>query len=360
MVRRKTRKVKVGLIEIGGDAPVSVQSMTNTDTRDIEATQEQVVRLEKAGCDIVRLAIFDEDCIKTIQRVKDVSRVPIVADIHFDYKLAVAAIENGIDKLRINPGNIGSKDKVKIIVDAARDRKIPIRIGVNAGSLKREYLERLGNTPEAMGESALEQIHILEKLGYEEIVVSLKASSVIKTVEAYEYISSRMGYPLHLGITESGTTWSGTIKSSIGIGSLLLNGIGDTIRVSLTADPVEEVKTGIEILKALGLRRGGIEIISCPTCGRCNIDLIEMVGRLEEELSDISIPVKVAVMGCVVNGPGEAKEADIGIAGGKGKVVLFKKGTVIGTFPQERAVDILSSEIREMIRRGCSGGYTSI
>lgn len=360
MDRKLTKKVKVGSLEIGGDSPISVQSMTNTDTRDVYATIKQIHQLEKAGCDIVRLAIFDEECANNIKDIKANTKIPLVADIHFDYKLAVASIKQGIDKLRINPGNIGSEKGVKEIVAAAKERLIPIRIGVNSGSIKKDFLYKYGNTPKAMVESALEQISILEKFGYEEIVISLKASSVIKTVEAYRYISKYIDYPLHLGVTEAGTSWSGTIKSSIGIGALLLDGIGDTLRVSLTADPVEEVKAGKEILKALGIRKDSIEIISCPTCGRCNIKLEQIVNQVQDQIQDIKVPITIAVMGCVVNGPGEAKEADIGIAGGKGRVVLFKKGKTIGTYPQEEAVSRLISEIRRMTDDGSSCNNSSL
>ncbi|NLO81910.1 MAG: flavodoxin-dependent (E)-4-hydroxy-3-methylbut-2-enyl-diphosphate synthase [Clostridiales bacterium] len=349
MRRKNTKKIQVGRIEIGGSAPISVQSMTNTDTRDVKATIQQVLELENAGCDIVRIAIFDEKCVNTIKEIKRETDIPLVADIHFDHRLALASIENGIDKLRINPGNIGNRNAVKRVVDAAKERNIPIRIGVNAGSLSSHIINKFGNTPLGMVESAMEHVAILESMGYDRIVISLKASNVIKTVEAYRLISQRVDYPLHLGITEAGTYLSGTVKSSIGLGILLAEGIGDTIRVSLTASPVEEVKVGREILKALGLKASGVEIISCPTCGRCNIDLFNLTERLQDELRDVKQPLKVAVMGCVVNGPGEAREADIGIAGGQGKVALFKKGRIIGTVPEEKALEVLLSEIREMI-----------
>jgi (E)-4-hydroxy-3-methylbut-2-enyl-diphosphate synthase len=350
MERRKTRKVRVGRIDIGGESPVSVQSMTTTDTRDIDATIKQVLELEAAGCDIVRLAIFDQSCTNTIKEIKKVTDIPLVADIHFDHSLALASIEKGIDKLRINPGNIGGHKEVRKVVAAAKERGIPIRIGVNAGSLSKEILNKYGNTPLGMVESALEHVAILENLGYYNIVISLKASSVLKTVEAYRLISKRVDYPLHLGITEAGTVLAGTIKSSIGIGVLLAEGIGDTLRVSLTASPVEEVKVGKEILKALELRTSGVDIISCPTCGRCNIDLIHLAEKLQNKLKGIDYPLKIAVMGCVVNGPGEAREADIGIAGGKGKVALFKKGRVIGTVPEDKALEALMFEIHNMIK----------
>ena len=351
MNRRNTKKIRVGSVEIGGGSPISVQSMTNTDTRDVKATIQQDLELEKAGCDIVRISVFDKKCADTIKEIKKETGIPLVADIHFDYRLALASIENGIDKLRINPGNIGGPNAVKQVVDAAKEREIPIRIGVNAGSLSSDILERFGNTPSGMVESAMEHVAILEDLGYDRIIISLKASNVIKTIEAYRLISQRVNYPLHLGITEAGTFLSGTVKSSIGLGILLVEGIGDTIRVSLTASPVEEVRVGLEILKALGLKASGVEIISCPTCGRCNINLFDMADKLQNELKDIKHPLKVALMGCVVNGPGEAREADIGIAGGKGKVALFKKGKIIGTVPEEKAFEMLLSEIREMISK---------
>lgn len=360
MKRKTTKQMKVGNLYIGGGAPITVQSMTTTDTRDAESTINQIKNLENVGCDIARIAVFDDECANNITQITHNTSIPIVADIHFDYRLAVSSIENGIHKLRINPGNIGSEKGVREIIKAAKSRNIPIRIGVNSGSIKKEYLDKYGNTSDAMVESALEQIGILEKYGYYEIVVSLKASSVEKTIEAYERISTRIDYPLHLGITEAGTKWSGTIKSAIGIGAMLLQGIGDTIRVSLTADPVEEVKVGKEILKCLGIRKEGIEIISCPTCGRCNIDLYDIVQRVEDKIQGIQYPLKVAVMGCIVNGPGEAREADIGIAGGKGKVVLFKKGEILGTYSQECAVDILTSEIRRMVEHENIGDYTSL
>lgn len=361
MKRKLTRKIRVGDIAIGGDSPISVQSMTTTDPRDLDATVKQIKELEAANCDIVRISILDVESANNIKKIKEQTNIPLVADIHFDYRLAIEAVNNGIDKLRINPGNIGDENKVREVVAAAKHRNIPIRIGVNAGSLKKDFLDRYGNTSTAMAESALQEVAILEKYGFEDIVISLKASSVEKTVEAYRYVSQRVNYPLHLGITEAGTQWSGTIKSSIGIGALLLEGIGDTLRVSLTAHPVEEVKVGLEILKCLGLRQEGIEIISCPTCGRCNIDLFNIVKKVEERVSDIKKPLKVAVMGCVVNGPGEAKEADIGIAGGKGKVVLFKKGNVVGTYQENEAVDVLVKEIRRISENEkCSRNHTSL
>jgi len=334
--------------------------MTNTSTHDAAATLAQVHELEKAGCDIVRLAIYDKACTDTIKAIKKETDIPLVADIHFDYRLALAAIEAGIDKLRINPGNIGSRAGVEKLVSAAGERRVPIRIGVNSGSLKDDMVQKYGHTPRAMAESALEHVMILEDMGFYDIVLSLKASDVPRTIEAYRYISQRVDYPLHLGVTEAGITYNGIIKSSIGIGCLLAEGIGDTIRVSLTDTPAEEVKAGIGILKALGLKQEGIEIISCPTCGRCNIDLISLASRLQEALSGIKSPIKLAVMGCVVNGPGEAKEADIGIAGGKGQVALFKKGSIVGTYPEQRAFEVIIKEIQEMMASGCFGDNTSL
>ncbi|HZJ83891.1 MAG TPA: flavodoxin-dependent (E)-4-hydroxy-3-methylbut-2-enyl-diphosphate synthase [Clostridia bacterium] len=360
MNRKSTKQVRVGNIEMGGDSPISVQSMTTTNTRDIQATIGQILDLESAGCDIARIAVFDMECANNIKGIKENTHIPLVADIHFDYKLAIASIENGIDKLRINPGNIGKEQGVEEIIRASRERLIPIRIGVNGGSLKKDFLNRYGNTPKAMAESGLEQIGILEKHGYNEIVISLKASNIGKTLEAYRYIAHRVDYPLHLGITEAGTSWSGTIKSAIGIGALLLDGIGDTLRVSLTANPLEEVKVGKEILKSLGILKEGIEIISCPTCGRCNIDLEGIAYKVQEKVKDIKYPITIAVMGCIVNGPGEAKDADIGIAGGKGKVVLFKKGSIIGTYPEEEAVNRLTLEIRRMTNYESGGNNTGI
>lgn len=349
MERRNTRAVKVGRVKIGGDNPISIQSMTNTDTKDIDLTLRQVLELEEAGCDIVRLAIYDEECIETIKVIKRHTDIPLVADIHFDYRLAIKSIDAGIDKLRINPGNIGSAKNVERVIDAASERKVPIRIGVNSGSLKKDILYKYGNTPKALGESALEHVKILEDLGYEEIVISLKSSDVIKTIEAYSYIADRVSYPLHIGVTEAGTLLEGAIKSSIGIGHLLIKGIGDTLRVSLTDSPVKEVEVGMSILRSLGIRQEGVEIISCPTCGRCNIDLLSIADAVREQTRHIKHPLKVAVMGCVVNGPGEAKDADIGIAGGEGKVALFKKGEIIGSYPAEKAIELMLSGIQELI-----------
>jgi len=347
--RKKTRKIRIGDIYIGGDAPVAVQSMTNTDTRDVSATVDQIKRLEEAGCDIVRVAVPDSEAAEALKRIRKSIRIPLVADIHFDYRLALASIENGADKIRINPGNIGGTEKVRKVVEAAKARGIPIRIGVNSGSLEKHILAKYGAaTPQAMADSAMGHVRMLEDLGFHDIVISLKASNVPVTIESYRLMSAMTDYPLHIGVTEAGTLFSGMVKSAAGIGCLLAEGIGDTLRVSLTGDPVEEVRVGIEILKALDLRRTGVELISCPTCGRTRIDLIKIANEVEKRLAGCSKPIKVAVVGCAVNGPGEAREADIGIAGGVGEALLFKKGRIIRKIPQERIVDELLEEIERM------------
>ena len=337
MERKNTKKIKVGGLEIGGGAAVTVQSMCNTKTWDVEATVAQIKRLRAAGCEIVRLAVPDQRSAEAISAIKEQVDIPLVADIHFDYRLALICAERGIDKIRINPGNIGSEEKVKAVAEACRARNIPIRIGVNAGSLEHRLLEKYGHPcPEAMVESARGHAALLNKFGFDDICLSMKSSSVPLTIESYRMASQCFDYPLHLGVTETGTAWNGTIQSAVGIGTLLSEGIGDTIRVSLTADPVEEVKTGIAILKAAGLRKGGVKFVSCPTCGRTEIDLIGLANRVESLVSGLDRDITVAVMGCVVNGPGEAREADYGIAGGKEKGLLFKKGQVVGTYPYER------------------------
>jgi len=347
--RKKTRKIRVGSVYIGGDSPVTVQSMTNTDTRDVAATVEQIKRLEDAGCDLVRVAVPDMEAAQAIKEIKKSIRIPLAADIHFDYRLALASIENGADKIRLNPGNIGGAEKVKKVVEMAKPRGIPIRIGVNSGSLEKEILAKYGGvTPEGMVESALGHARILEELDFHDIAVSLKASSVPMTIEAYRQISDKTDYPLHIGVTEAGTVFAGTVKSAAALGCLLAEGIGDTLRISLTGDPVQEVKAGIELLKALGLRKSGIEFISCPTCGRTKIDLIKIANEVEKRLEGSKKQIKVAVMGCAVNGPGEAREADIGIAGGAGEALLFKKGEIIRKIPQDRIVDELLEEIEKM------------
>lgn len=343
--RKKTKVIKIGKIKIGGSNPIAVQSMTNTDTKDTEATLKQIKRLEKAGCEIVRVAVPDEKAAKALKKIKSKISIPLVADIHFDYKLALQAAEAGVDKVRINPGNIGEMWKIKEVVKACKKRKIPIRVGVNIGSLEPEVEKKYGRTAKAMSASALKNIKILEKLNFKDIVISLKASDIPRTIEAYRLLSKKVNYPLHLGITEAGTPKSGIIKSSVGLGVLLEEGIGDTIRVSLTGDPEEEVRVAWEILKSLNLRKRGPQLVSCPTCGRTEINLIKLANEVESKISSIEKPIKVAVMGCIVNGPGEAKEADIGIAGGRKAGVLFKKGKIVKTLPEGKLLTELIKEI---------------
>jgi (E)-4-hydroxy-3-methylbut-2-enyl-diphosphate synthase len=340
--RRKTKKVWVGKVPIGGDAPVSVQSMTKTDTWNVTATVKQIKRLEKAGCEIIRVAVPDMESALALSKIKSQIKIPLVADIHFDYRLALKAIDEGVDKLRINPGNIGAEWKVKEIVKSAKMRKIPIRVGVNAGSLPRDLLTKYKKpSAPALVDAALRQVRILENLDFNDIVISLKSFDVPTTVEAYQLISKKTNYPLHLGITEAGLPLLGSVRSALGIGLLLAEGIGDTIRVSLTGDPVEEVKVGYEILKSLNLREHGPTIISCPTCGRCEIDLISLTKKVEQKLKNVKTPLKIAVMGCVVNGPGEARDADLGIAGGKGYGLLFRKGKEIRKVKERDLVQAL-------------------
>lgn len=346
--RRITKKVKCGNIFIGGDTPVSIQSMTNTDTRNIDKTIDQIKSLEEAGCEISRIAIPDMEAAMAVSKIKKNISIPLVADIHFDYRLALKCIENGIDKLRINPGNIGEARRVKKIVYEAKAREIPIRIGVNAGSLEKDIIEKYGVTPKALVESAMGHVKILEDLDFDKIIISLKASDVKLTLDAYKLLSEKVNYPLHIGITEAGTVWRGTIKSAIGIGALLLNGIGDTLRVSLTGDPGEEVRVAKEILQSLNIRKFGINFISCPTCGRTQIDLVKLTKEIEKNLSHVNLPITVAVMGCAVNGPGEAREADIGIAGGKGSALLFKKGKIIRKIPECEIIETILEEVKKM------------
>lgn len=349
MERKITRIVKVGGIEIGGEAPVIIQSMTNTDTRDVNKTLEQIDKLVKAGCQIIRCAVPDMEACDALKEITEKSPVPIVADIHFDYRLALKAIDNGVAKLRINPGNIGNYERVKAVVEKAKEKNIPIRIGVNSGSLEKDILERDGKpTAKGLVESALRHVKILEDLNFYDIVISIKSSNVPMMIESYRLMSEKCNYPLHLGVTESGTVFKGTIKSSIGIGTLLAEGIGNTIRVSLTSDPIEEIKVAKEILKALDYTKEGIEFVSCPTCGRTEINLIKIAEEVEERLKDTKKNIKVAVMGCVVNGPGEAREADIGIAGGKGVGIIFKKGQIIKKVKEEELVDELIKEIESL------------
>lgn len=343
--RKLTRQVSVGSVPVGGGAAISVQSMTNTQTQDVASTISQIRQLTRAGCEIVRVAVPDMDAAFAIKEIVDGIDIPLIADIHFDYRLAIASAKSGASGLRINPGNIGAAHKVKKVVDCAQDYGIPIRIGVNAGSLEKEIQQQYGNTATAMVESALNNIRILEDLGFERIKVSLKASDVARTVEAYRKLAALSDVPLHVGVTEAGGLYAGITKSAIGIGMLLAEGIGDTIRVSLTRDPVEEIRTAYEILRALGIRSRGPEIISCPTCGRCKIDLFSVAQEVENALLESCVPIKIAIMGCVVNGPGEAKEADIGIAGGEGTGMLFKKGKIIRKIDQKDLVTQLLKEV---------------
>lgn len=346
MKRENTRQISAGNIKIGGDAPVSVQSMCNTKTWDVEATVAQIRAFRAAGCDIARIAIPDMKSAEAVDRIREQSDMPLVADIHFDYRLALMAAERGIDKIRINPGNIGGEEHVRAVADACSKRNIPIRIGVNAGSLEKRLIEKYGHPcPEAMIESARSHIEMLERCGFYDICLSLKTSSVPLTVETYRLAAETFDYPLHLGVTETGTEYNGTVQSAVGIGTLLNEGIGNTIRVSLTADPVREVKAGIAILKACGLRKGGVRFVSCPTCGRTEIDLISLATEVEKRVSVLDKDITVAVMGCVVNGPGEAREADFGIAGGVDKGLIFRKGEVVGTYPYDRLTDALMEMI---------------
>lgn len=348
--RKKTRRIYVGHIPIGGGSPIAVQSMTNTDTRDVSSTIHQIEQLSEAGCEIVRLAIPDREAVVAFKEIKSKVKTPLIADIHFDHRLALASLDAGADGLRINPGNIGAHKSVAKVVKVAGDLNVPIRIGVNSGSLQKEILQKYSHpSPEAMVESAMKHVEFIESLGFDQIKISLKSSNVINTIEAYELLSEKVDYPLHLGVTEAGTLISGTVKSALGIGYLLANGIGDTLRVSLTRDPVEEVRVAYEILRALNIRRRGPEIISCPTCGRCEIDLFGIVDKVERALSGIEASPKVAIMGCVVNGPGEAKEADIGVAGAKGQGILFKKGKVLRKVPENRLAEVLISEVKKLV-----------
>lgn len=348
--RRKSTKVMVGDVQIGDGADISVQSMTNTFTKDVKSTVNQILLLEEAGCEIIRVAVADKEDAEAIKEIKKQIHIPIVADIHFDYRLALQSIENGIDKLRINPGNIGSPDRVKMVVEKAKPRNIPIRIGVNVGSIHKEILKKYNGIPtsEGMVESALEHVRILENLDYGNIVISMKGTDIKMTIDAYKSMAKKVNYPLHLGITHAGTLFEGSIRSAIGVGSLLTDGIGDTLRISLTDDPREEVKVAREILKSLNLRSFGINYITCPTCGRTKIQLIELSKKIQEGLRDVQKPITVAIMGCAVNGPGEARQADIGIAGGIGEALLFKKGQIIGKVKEEDIVERLLEEIDKL------------
>lgn len=346
MLRNETKEVRIGDVVIGGDYPIAIQSMTNTRTEDVEATVEQILRLEAAGCEIVRCTVPTQEAAEALKEIKKRIHIPLVADIHFDYKMAIAAIENGADKIRINPGNIGSEERVKAVVDKAKEYNVPIRIGVNSGSLEKNLVEKYGGvTAEGIVESALDKIHMIENMGYDNLVVSIKSSDVLMCVKAHELLAPQCSYPLHVGITEAGTLYSGNIKSSVGLGIILNAGIGNTIRVSLTGDPVEEICSAKLILKTLGLRKGGIEVVSCPTCGRTKINLIDLANQVELMVQEFPLDIKVAVMGCVVNGPGEAKEADIGIAGGIGEGLLIKKGEIVRKVPEAELLETLRQEL---------------
>ena len=346
MTRERTKVVQIGNVKIGGGNPIAIQSMTNTKTEDVDATVAQIHALEKAGCEIIRCAVPTIEAAEALGKIKKQIHIPLVADIHFDYRLAIAAIENGADKIRINPGNIGDASRVQAVVDKAKEHGIPIRVGVNSGSLEKNLVEKYGGvTAEGLVESAMDKVHMIEEMGYDNLVVSIKSSDVLMCVKAHELIADQCKYPLHVGITESGTLLAGNIKSSIGLGLILHQGIGDTIRVSLTGDPTEEIKSAKLILKTLGLRKGGIEVVSCPTCGRTKIDLIGLANQVEQMVADIPLDIKVAVMGCVVNGPGEAKEADIGIAGGIGEGLLSKKGEIVKKVKEDELLETLRWEL---------------
>lgn len=346
MYRDHTRTVQIGNRVIGGGNPVLIQSMTNTPTEDVGATVAQIKRLEEAGCEIIRCTVPTMEAALALKEIKKQIQIPLVADIHFDYRMAIAAMENGADKIRINPGNIGSRERVLAVVNEAKDRQIPIRVGVNSGSLEKPLIEKYGGvTAEGIVESALDKVHLIEDMGYDNLVISIKSSDVLMCARAHELLAKESNYPLHVGITESGTVWSGNIKSGVGLGIILYQGIGDTIRVSLSGDPVEEVKSAKLILRTLGLRKGGVEVVSCPTCGRTKIDLIGLANRVETLVAAYPLDIKVAVMGCVVNGPGEAKEADIGIAGGIGEGLLIKKGEILRKVPEAELLDALKEEL---------------
>lgn len=344
--RAKTKAIRIGDRIIGGGNDVLIQSMTNTRTEDVNATVAQILRLEAAGCEIIRCTVPTKEAAEAIAEIKKQIHIPLVADVHFDYRMAIAAMEHGADKIRINPGNIGSRENVAAVVKTAKERNIPIRVGVNGGSLEKSLVEKYGGvTPEGLVESALDKVHMIEELGYDNLVVSIKSSNVLLCIKAHELLAQKTQYPLHVGITEAGTVTSGNIKSALGLGVILYQGIGDTIRVSLTGDPVEEVKSAKLILRNMGLRKGGIEVVSCPTCGRTRIDLIGLAQKVEKMVEDIPLDIKVAVMGCAVNGPGEAKEADIGIAGGDGEGLLIKKGQIVKKVPEEQLLSVLQDEL---------------
>ncbi len=346
MTRRETRTVSIGDVDIGGGNPIAIQSMTNTRTEDVAATVEQILALERAGCDIVRCALPTMEAARALKDIRGQIHIPLVADIHFDYKLAIAAVESGADKIRINPGNIGSEERIRAVVDACKERQIPIRVGVNSGSLEKDIIKRHGGvTAEGLVESAMDKVELICNMGYDNLVISIKSSDVMMSIRAHEMISQKTDIPLHVGITESGTVYSGSIKSAVGIGNILYQGIGDTIRVSLTGDPVQEIRAAKTILRSLGLRRDGVNVVSCPTCGRTEIDLIKLASQVEEMVQDFDLDITVAVMGCVVNGPGEAREADIGIAGGVGAGLLIRRGEVIRKVPEDELLEALRREL---------------
>lgn len=356
ITRKPTRMVRVGKVEIGAGAPISVQSMTITDTRDVEATLVQIYQLAAEGCEIARVAVPDREAAEALAAIKPRSPLPLVADIHFDHRLALLALEAGVDKLRINPGNIGGRQRTRIVAAAAKERGIPIRVGANIGSLSKATLRRFGQpSAAALVDSALDDVKVLEDLDFHDIVISVKASDVPMAIDAYTMISEATDYPLHVGITEAGTAWAGGVKSAAGIGAILSRGIGDTIRVSLAADPVEEVKVGYEILKSLGLRTRGVQLVACPSCGRAEVDIIGIAQEVERRLAQIHAPVKVAVMGCAVNGPGEARMADLGIACGRGMGLLFKGGKVVASLPEDRLVDVLMEHVAQLAREKTAG-----
>lgn len=344
--RENTRVIRIGNCKIGGGHPIAIQSMTNTKTEDVATTVAQILELEQAGCEIIRCAVPTMEAAEALSEIKRQIHIPLVADIHFDYRLAIAAMEHGADKIRINPGNIGSRERVQAVVDVARERRIPIRVGVNSGSLEKEIVEKYGKvTAEGLVESALDKVRMIEDMGYDQMVISIKSSDVLMCIKAHELIAEETDYPLHVGITESGSVQTGSMKSAIGLGNILYQGIGDTIRVSLTGAPVEEVRAAKLILKTLGLRKGGVTVVSCPTCGRTQIDLIGLAGQVEEMVRDMDLDIKVAVMGCVVNGPGEAREADLGIAGGKGEGLVMRKGEVLRKVPEGELLQALKEEL---------------
>lgn len=346
MYRDDTKIIHIGDRVIGGGNPILIQSMTNVPTQDVDACVSQILRLEAAGCEIIRCTVPDMEAARALAKIKEQIHIPLVADIHFDYKMAIAAMENGADKIRINPGNIGGREKLEAVVKVAKERNIPIRVGVNSGSLEKELVEKYGGvTAQGIVESALDKVKMIEDCGYDNMVISIKSSDVMMCYEAHKLIAGKTPYPLHVGITEAGTVTAGNIKSALGLGLILNEGIGDTIRVSLTTDPVEEIRSAKQILRTLGLRKGGIEVVSCPTCGRTRINLIELANRVEAMVADIPLDIKVAVMGCAVNGPGEAKEADIGIAGGKGEGLLIKKGTIVKKVPEDELLEVLREEL---------------